>query len=302
MTLPSARRLFAPSHLFFLIGLVSVRCVGILGIVCAGVLAFAFAPSALAQVTPALRDTSIVRGAEFDYDVRVVVPDSVWRRFARLDSLQFTLSFGSSRLALRRVSGGGQNAMQYAMQCPAPLVDSSFQPASGSPLGVLRVRCNQIQRPSGAAARGDTIALCQLRFVALAGADSVSRIRLAALTINNQALTIVQPSAPTPTLATITVRDTTAFAPTFAETLEQNFPNPFITETIVAFTIADLTTLRFALFGLAGDMVWESEPIFAAKGRTTLPLSFPISLPNGVYALRMTTNRGAYWRRVMVFR
>jgi hypothetical protein len=255
---------------------------------------FLFAGTATAQILPVLQDTVVSRGAEFRYELRAIVPDSVWTRFPRLDSMIVVVRFSSAQLTVSGVDGGGIRAMQ----CPVPRLDSAFQAGA---LAVLRVQCGQIRRPPASSSGGvnvrDTVTLCTVRFGTLVRTDSLAQVQLESVRINASLQTLL-PSRP----AVVKVRDSLTLAPSFIETLEQNFPNPFETATTFAYSLAERSTVRFAVFGVGGNMLWELEPFFAARGRYTLNLDVPLTIATGVYALRLQTTNGVYWRRFMVAR
>lgn len=236
-----------------------------------------------AQVSVQLRDTVVKRGDAVQIPVRGIISASV----GKLDSIRLVVRYTPSLLGLRSVEGGSTRTFQ----CPTPRVDSQFVSLS---TGFLQISCNTLLKPQNP---NDTTTLCVLNFATRAAADSIARVNVDSIFINGRPQVLLA-SRP----ATITVRGT-PFAPIPIDNLSANYPNPVLLATTFAYSISETTPVRFTVFSLSGQIMTEIPELTRPPGTYVLELPVPATdYANGVFILRMTTNKGVFHQTFQIFR
>lgn len=80
--------------------------------------------------------------------------------------------------------------------------------------------------------------------------------------------------------------------------LEQNFPNPFSSYTVVPFSLASRTHVKLVVFNVLGQIVRTLKNEVVAPGRYEVPLELS-SLPSGTYIIRLYAHAKVYSRRIV---
>lgn len=243
-------------------------------------------PKASAQQPEAvflLRDTTVQRGSVLRYSVYAVL-----RNFpARPESVRLVMRYTPSLLLPEAVRGSTASLML----CPEPATTTQFINLS---LGSLNITCNQIRLNPG-----DTVPICTVEFRTLASADSIATVEIESLTVNTTDIVLTGAGR----RSRIAVQGEPRVVGRFTDAIEQSYPNPASFSGVTfPYTIASPSTVQFAVFSLKGEEVYRFPDIRQGQGRFLLKYVPAPNTANGLYSLRMITDRGVFRQSFMILR
>jgi hypothetical protein len=242
--------------------------------------------SAQPQVAFLLRDTTLQRGSITRFAIRAVVRNLP----ARVETMRLVLRYTPSLLLPESITGG---APQNIYLCPSPQVTRQVVNLA---LGSLTISCNQIRQNIAAS---DTVQLCEIEFRALASTDSVATLEVESLTVNNTDAVLSASGRRSRIIAEGEPR----IGIRFTDAIEQAYPNPSAFNGVsFPYTIASPTTVQFSVFSLRGEEMYRFADVRQGQGRFTLRYVPAPNVPNGLYSLRMITERGVFRQSFMVLR
>lgn len=167
---------------------------------------------------------------------------------ATLNSIEITIRFNSTVLAINKVEAGSE----FAIQDANPEFNVDFKNFTNSE---LVIKSNQVKSISNGQ-------ICKIVVEGLAASDTVSGIEPILLKINDVVQTDVQFSKGMVTI------NSTPIQPIFINGLSSNYPNPFSEKTKFNFSFENQTELKFSIFSNGGREVFNypnSQQSFEVK-------------------------------------
>lgn len=230
-----------------------------------------------------LRDTTLQRGSFYRVDLRVAL-----RNFPiEATSAKIILKYTPNLLLPQGASGDASN---YFL-CPTPETTVNFVNLNQ---GSIIISCNQLRsRPL------DTMRLCTVEFRTLASNDSLAELEVESFTINGVDALLTGSARKN----RVTVIGEPRIIPQFSDGIEQSYPNPATFSGVTfPYTLASSSQVQFSIFSLRGEEVYRFPEMRQGQGRFLLKYVPAANLSNGLYSLRMITERGVFRQSFMLAR
>lgn len=230
-----------------------------------------------------LQDTTVQRGSILRYTVRAILRNLP----ARPESVRLVMRYTPSLLFPEAVRGSTASLLL----CPEPATTTQFINLS---LGNINITCNQVRLNPR-----DTVPICTVDFRTLASADSIATLEIESLTLNTTDVVLTGATR----RSSIRVQGEPRVIGRFTDAIEQSYPNPgSFSGVTFPYTIASSSTVQFAVFSLSGEEIYRFPDIRQIQGRFLLKYVPAPNTANGLYSLRMITERGVFRQSFMILR
>lgn len=182
---------------------------------------------------------------------------------------------------------GARGADGFGFTCPiVPIVSDVVKNSS---TGSITFECQ-----SGATISSDTLMILDITGVSESYPQTYGWLTPTTLDVNGVVLTDAA-------LTGGLVQLQTQQSGTPLEGITGNYPNPFAFQTQVVYVMPEAGTVSFSVFSAQGRMVKEYVSVQSVVGENVLDIKFESNeIAQGVYVLRMTTDRGEFYYSFMV--